>query len=507
MSIESQIEILEKEVDAFFSALAIRHFPHNLAQWAVLTKVAIEVQRASEKEYGGDKHRNVTVNLSRIAGILLDEISSKGNEKFASRRSLQWDVELDAMTYRALKETHGYFHAWANLSFWHQNRFEATVLGRVIKFTSAESMREKQVKAFQKRMLKKVFRKPPSESLAPMTTSRIKLFERFVSSVGGERSQMATYRMPTELYLEMFPWFRSQSEMLVRHRDDIDFARYSMKDAKGFVGALQTICAVHDHICFIVANKRREFPANSAVLSKKRDAWIQELSMVSGTSEGPISEIISDLTFGVRKAIDLHTELFVPLDEKGEFLGLLPHFGLSAAVDENLLRTLSRCEGKRYDALAGFKEAEMVDDLRRAASRVVSVTGPYELPREAQTNLDIVVVDEASSTVLLAELKWIRKPLFAKERIRADEEFLKGIDQLARLQRFLYKNPSYLKVRGALSRDLSAYENVHFALAGRDHIVWPVADPLVPHNRVRGAQGAIKQHCRLGYHGSGTRQI
>ena len=75
MSSENQIELLEKEVDAFFSSLAIRHYPRNLADWAVLTKAAIEVQRAADPDYGGPKHRNATINFSRMAALLLATIS------------------------------------------------------------------------------------------------------------------------------------------------------------------------------------------------------------------------------------------------------------------------------------------------------------------------------------------------------------------------------------------------------------------------------------------------
>ncbi len=152
---------------------------------------------------------------------------------------------------------------------------------------------------------------------------------------------------------------------------------------------------------------------------------------------------------------------------------MVPHFGLSARVDENLLRTLSRTDKKAYDTLSEIKEAEMQDDIRLALPNTVSAFGPYELPKESKTNLDLVIVDEPGSTLVLVELKWIRKPLFAKERNRADAEFLKGIQQLARIKLFLESNPTYLKNRGAVSRELSDYRNVHFALVGRDHYSFP----------------------------------
>jgi len=479
MSLENEIELLEKEVDSFFSALAIRHYPRNLAAWAVLTKAAIEVQRAAAIEYGAAKHRHATINFSRMAALLLHEIDSKGSPRFASRRSFEWSPTLDAVAYRALTEADGYFHAWANFSFWHEKRFKAEAIERVVRFTSEESSRERQVKAFQKSIFRKGDRKPPSESLAPMPPYRVELFEKFMAFVGGARSRTVTYDVPRELYSELFPWFQSKSEMLVRHREEVCLGRYSMKQIKEFVAALQTVCAVHDHLCFLAAQKRRDFPVDSATMVKKKDEWVRELASVSGIDPQATAEIVGDLTFGARVPIDLHSELFVPLDKKGELLAVVPHFGLSARVDENLLRTLSRTDKKAYDILSQIKEAEMQDDIRLALPKTVSAFGPYELPKEAKTNLDLVIVDELGSTVLLVELKWIRKPLFAKERNRADAEFLKGIQQLAKLRSFLESNPSYLKVRKALARDLSEYSNVHFALVGRDHMVWPAANPEI----------------------------
>ncbi len=129
-----------------------------------------------------------------------------------------------------------------------------------------------------------------------------------------------------------------------------------MKDVKGCLVAIQTVC----HLCFLVARRRRAFPVNSAVLIKKRSEWESELSRLSNVDETTIQEIIGDLTFGVRSPIDLHSELFVEIDQNGDRIGLLPHFGLSARIDGNLFRTLARKDNKRYNELSEIKEQEMV---------------------------------------------------------------------------------------------------------------------------------------------------
>lgn len=186
--------------------------------------------------------------------------------------------------------------------------------------------------------------------------------------------------------------------------------------------------------------------------------------------------IIEDLTFGEHKPVDLHQELFVRLTQEGHIRGVLPHFVLSTRMDENLLRTLSRNDQDLYNKISTFKEQELIEDARIALSSKFSVSGPFDLPKEARTNLDLVVVDEPSSVLLLAELKWIRKPAFIKERIRADEEFLHGLEQLQKVRAFLQANPEYLKTRHAVARNFDEYA-VHFGLVGLEHLVWSDTGP------------------------------
>lgn len=103
-----------------------------------------------------------------------------------------------------------------------------------------------------------------------MPPYRVELFEKFMALVGGAKSRTITYEAPKDLYSELFPWFQSQSEILVLHREEVCLGHYSMKQIKEFVAALQTMCAVHDHLCFLAAHRRRDFPVNSAVLVKNK---------------------------------------------------------------------------------------------------------------------------------------------------------------------------------------------------------------------------------------------
>ena len=109
---------------------------------------------------------------------------------------------------------------------------------------------------------------------------------------------------------------------------------------------------------------------------------------------------------------------------------------------------------------------------RRPAGTIFqeSVGLPDENP-----DVDLIIADDTSSTVVLAELKWIRKPLRALEIPDRDADVMKGIDQLQLIRTFLRANPRHLRDQRRLSRPLTDYERVHYLLVARDH--WRWVDP------------------------------
>jgi hypothetical protein len=89
-------------------------------------------------------------------------------------------------------------------------------------------------------------------------------------------------------------------------------------------------------------------------------------------------------------------------------------------------------------------------------------------------------VDEDSRAVVVAELKWLRKPSFDwKERIHREEDFRKGLRQLSDIRTFLAQNPGFLSRRGKLKSPLNEYQHVSFAFVARDYFLWPESDDFI----------------------------
>lgn len=118
----------------------------------------------------------------------------------------------------------------------------------------------------------------------------------------------------------------------------------------------------------------------------------------------------------------------------------------------------------------------MLDDLvpvcPATLSRAVRVGLPNNLP-----DIDLLLAHEDSQSVIVAELKWLRKASSGwKERIQRKEDFEKGLRQLADIRNFLAQSPQFLSARRMLKRPLNEYLHVEFALIARDFFLWPDTD-------------------------------
>jgi hypothetical protein len=91
---------------------------------------------------------------------------------------------------------------------------------------------------------------------------------------------------------------------------------------------------------------------------------------------------------------------------------------------------------------------------------------------DGSTEIDLLIEDQATSTVVLAELKWLRNPYKPLERIEREKDMEKGLTQLEMIRAYGRGHPGFLRERGKLSHDLSDYRVVHHLLLVRDYWHW-----------------------------------
>jgi hypothetical protein len=364
---------------------------------------------------------------------------------------------------------------------WHKNRYGVELLSPAhARFTVIGTDMDRRVSAYQKGFRPKTgrHRSERAQKIAP--TGKVQeLFEMVYSGCRPVGRQRFTYDDPWQLWAELLPEYQSRLAAISRRNDALSLGDYTLGEFKKFYAALLTVCATQEHLCFAWGRNTGSYPNESVVMIRSLGDWSNTLSKLSGVPITLCQAIIRDLAFDFSSSPNLHVCPFVPLNSSKTEMALAPHFPLHSRPDDNILWVCSRLRPAQFDAASVMKEPEMYAALEKVCSRYSS-QGPIHLANPTP-DIDLLLTDEDSSTVVIAELKWIRKPTKVFERIKRDEEILKGFEQLRKIRQFLGQNRNHLVSIGKLRRPLNEYDNVKYAVVARDHWVWvaPTADGAI----------------------------
>jgi hypothetical protein len=271
-----------------------------------------------------------------------------------------------------------------------------------------------------------------------------------------------------DVWRALLPEYRERVSGIARRPDTLSLGPYRLDEFNAFYAALLAVAAANDFLCYRWGQMSGTYPLESAVVVRTVSEWRGLLSRLSGVPEEQCAAMLSDLTFSVERSIDLHVHPLTPLDDTR--LALAPPLPLSSRHDENALRVCSQRNPDIYAVTSLEKQSEMLAYLTEAGRRF-GVIGPIKLPKPVP-DIDFLAADEESSTLLLAELKWIRKPLRPAEISQRTAEVLKGVEQLAEIREFLASSPEHLRTLGKLTRRVDAYANVYCLVVARDHWCW-----------------------------------
>lgn len=228
-----------------------------------------------------------------------------------------------------------------------------------------------------------------------------------------------------DLWREMFPRNQERVRGLTRRAGDLSLGPFTLDEFCAVYAAIVTLVSAHDFLCFCWGQSFRVYPLASAVIVRARDAWVDVLSGLSGIARDKCAGVLSDLIFDSRRSVDLHVHPMIQIDPANDLLAVAPPFPLHANHEENILRVCSQRRRQVFDALSSGKEAEMLAAVRPSVARYYlrdSVGLPDENP-----DIDLIIADDDSSTVVFTELKWIRKPLRALDIPARDADVMKGV--------------------------------------------------------------------------------
>lgn len=360
---------------------------------------------------------------------------------------------------------------WA-FPLWHLNYYAAELKSEThVRFSTLAGDRQRQVSAYQKGMRpttgpERAVREPTPQQRPEVA----KLFASVLRSCKESGAWGFAYEDPLELWQELLPDYQKRVSSITRRDPNISLGTFTLGDFNRVYSALLSICAAHEHLCFLWQQRSKVYPSTSCVLVRTVDEWNSSLAALSGLNSDKCGSILNDLTFDLVRGRDLHTQPMIPFDADGNRLAVAPPFPLHSRHDENALSVCSERDPNVYSIASVAKETEMLAAIV-ARLRHFTTRTAVKLPN-GNPDIDLIVEDPRSSTVLFAELKWIRKPLKAFEIPARDADVRKGVKQQIRVQAFLQGNPGHLAKSGKMSAHLNTYANVYYLVVCRDHWTW-----------------------------------
>ena len=133
--------------------------------------------------------------------------------------------------------------------------------------------------------------------------------------------------------------------------------------------------------------------------------------------------------------------LLFPLPMQSVCSQLLLHFPMDSNPEENILRMVTLLREDVYEVTTRSKEEEAIRDLVDGLPQHLIPHDSIALTK-GTPDIDLLIEDTQSSTLVVAELKWVRKPWSIRDRLSADEQVGKASKQLAAIQYFLKRIPT-----------------------------------------------------------------
>lgn len=498
--VRDALEAVEQRADECYTLLRLLKRPANEARWALLTAMALQLE-TSQQKFGANssKHNIAIVKLDRCTcGFKF--IAEHGKPASRLVKSYTWHGPLVDDANHALYVSEQYTHFLNVFPMWHKNHEQVDLQsnGGVRFYMPRDSPRQRQVIAFQQGsrprdvdivLPYRGMPKPESQEAMRLLGD---LWHR--ARPGGTAGKFS-YEPPRALIEALRPKYLDRLDENFRRADDFQLKEYSLGEFKSFYIALLILCSIHEYVCYPFDKPGRPIPTSSLVMVKPHSVWVAKISEIAGLSKSICDAIIADLMLDpvAQPGASMCIHPFVPLD--GFTLAVAPQFPLASAVDDNILRSFSYTFPALFSAQNTDKESVMQERITDAATNF-SVSRSIELP-DRTTDIDLLLSDEASSTVVFAELKWSRKPNRSLEVIERDNEIAKGRSQMELIRNYARLHPMFLSDRGKLPRSLASYANVHYLLIVWDHWYWFDPDDGIAIVNLGVLLPALKKHSSL----------
>ncbi|MEJ0232341.1 hypothetical protein Q0L23_24140 [Klebsiella michiganensis] len=240
--------------------------------------------------------------------------------------------------------------------------------------------------------------------------------------------------------------------------DGWTFPCFSLTEFRAYFRSLICIC-IHHTIAVLFnsrAHKIKGGGLEQRVLRINKNLLKDNISKYSGLSNEIIDKITEFLTYG--KDVKSPDPALQPLIDVGNEYIIPNYLVITSNFDRNALTLHSRIDEKGFNKTSHLFEVVMTKNILSEINGKFTPLTNLMLPKKEGGEIDLILLDESSKTILICELRWMLQPSDPNEIFNRQKVCMEKVEQAQKKVNAANKHKEHILRMGCCSiKDLSEW--------------------------------------------------
>lgn len=207
--------------------------------------------------------------------------------------------------------------------------------------------------------------------------------------------------------------------------DDWKFDLFTLAEYKDFWITITALCYIHFCSCFSIQD--RAIRLRNSIIIQKNSCIVDYIVAETGLDKSKVEAMIKYITYDPQKKnVDIMYQPIVQIEN--DILILTPMLFMGSRPERNLLAVVSTMHDSEYSKEVNDLESLMISELESFVTSPDIVKHRYL--RSDLPDIDLAILDKATYSAMICEMKWFAAADSAKEVYAKEDEITHGCQQV-----------------------------------------------------------------------------
>lgn len=260
------------------------------------------------------------------------------------------------------------------------------------------------------------------------------------ASVTVDCNDNVCYEISQDIWENVYELTQYIMEDISELPEEWQFESFSLKEYKEFWRVLLTLSFIHSLSC--MSSTAKGCGLNSCIMIKTYQDLEKIFRNRTNLSKERIRIIIDLITYNPNlKNGDIIWQPLIKLSTLD--YAISPALIMTSSYERNIISLINKVDQKSYSKISSTKEDIMTCEMRNKLKGYTNLKTAFHRPLpEPLPDMDIVLYDDITKTLITGELKWLIATDSIQEVCARDEDIKKGVEQVKLIKEYISNNLS-----------------------------------------------------------------